>query len=189
MKYWRILVAAAVLPCAIGGASSVSADTLPPGYAPPTSWRTDEDPAGAMVMSDEMTGLFLMAGCDEEDGTSPHLALGLMNFVSGRDKQRILGFAREPAGGVVLNVTGTSKAGPFSFTTTGSGPGRGTYGGTSIFHYQPVSFAGGGITPAQLRQLMRATTIAVSARGVVHKFTALGSAKAIGSLTCTADSD
>lgn len=189
MKRQFALMAVAIMSIIVAGTSAASADTLPPGRAGPTTWKAGEDPAGAFVLSDNTTGLVLLVGCDSLDGIYPHLALGAMSFVSSRDKERLLGFKSEPAGGVVLTVSGTTKAGPFSFNTEGAGPRQGAYGGAAIFDYQLINYVGGDITPAQLRLLMRADSITVSARGVEHQFSAHGSARAIGRLSCTADID
>jgi len=181
MKYWRHFTTALLTAGALASGSIVSADTLNPGDDPgPMNWLSGDSPdEEAFVRSGDLTGLMLFAGCDALD-SMPFLALGAMDFVSAQDKQRLLGFTREPSNGIVLTVSGTTKDGPFSFRTEGTG----FYGTTAVYTFQGAAYAGDFVTAEQLRLLMRANSITVSARGVEHQFSAHGSARAIGRLNC-----
>ena len=181
MKRWRSSMAVLGMSAAAAVASVASADTLNPGDDPgPMNWLSGDAPnEEAFVRSSDLTGLMLFAGCDALDSI-PFLALGAMDFVSAQDKQRLLGFTREPSNGIVLTVSGTTKDGPFSFRTEGTG----FYGTTAVYTFQGAAYAGDFVTAEQLRLLMRANSITVSARGVEHQFSAHGSARAIGRLNC-----
>jgi len=181
MKCWRSSVAMLGMSAVFAAAAVASADTLNPGDDPgPMNWVSGDSPGEeAFVRSDDLTGLMLFAGCEALDGV-PFLALGAMDFVSSQDKQRLLGFTREPSNGIALTISGTTKDGAFSFKTEGGG----FYGTTAVYTFQGAAYAGDFATAEQLRLLMRANNITVSARGVRHQFSAHGSARAIGRLNC-----
>lgn len=171
----RTIVSGAIA-MVVAVASIASAETLnPDDNSGSINWRSGDSPnEQALVLSSDMTGLALIAGCDVLDGMA-YLALGVHGSVSEQDKRRLLGFAGEPTQGLVLTVSGATRDGPFSFATEGSGfyghSGAGPYTGDLVSH-------------EQLRLLMRATSITVRARGIDHQFSAHGSARTIGQLEC-----
>lgn len=171
----RTIVSGAIA-MAVAAASVAYADTLNPGNGPgPMNWQPSDSPyEQVFVLSSDVTGLALIAGCDVLGGMA-YLALGVHDSASEQSKRRLLGFAGEPTQGLVLTVSGATRDGPFSFTTEGSG----FYGHSGVGPY-----TGDLVSSDQLRLLMRATNMTVAARGIEHQFSTRGSARAIGQLEC-----
>ncbi|GFZ97894.1 hypothetical protein GCM10010923_02450 [Blastomonas marina] len=171
------------------GLAAAATLVAPPAAAQEASWYSGSDPSEEAFVQQPGKAYLLIAGCDALDGIYPYLAFGIMSFVNWRIKEQTLGFRDEPNEGVELTVSGTTSDGPFTFRTSD----RGYYGGTAARRDNGagdevvVNYAGGSITPAQLRLLMRARTITVSVLGFEYDFSAAGSARTLGRLSCTAD--
>lgn len=194
MRNYPSLAMAVVVALSASDAAPAMADTLAPQeyVTHDNLWYSSEDPSEQALVQHEQAGaIFLIAGCDVLDGIYPYLALGVMDHVNWRVKEQTLGFRDQPDRGLVLTVRGTIGGRPFEFRTDEGG----NYGGTSTGRRGNsgdqviVSYAGGGILPAQLRMLMRADRIVISALGIDNIFSARGSSRALGRLSCSADQE